>query len=269
MNLESATPAPRAAVAAARAWWLALAALALLVGLLLHGPVAQWENYHAFADTRAWLALPNAADVLSNLPFLLAGALGLRGVARCSGSWPSRNAWLLFCAALMCTSAGSSFYHWAPNNAALVFDRIPIAWACVALTSALLAEHLHPRWASASLLATAALIATGTVAYWWFTEQRGVGDLRPYLFVQMLPMLLVPLALLLRLPALEAGSTPASAWWAVLGLYAAAKATELADHAILATTGWVSGHTLKHLLAAAGAAWIVHAVIRARRHQLR
>jgi hypothetical protein len=269
MNLKSATPAPPTAVPPSRARWLALAAVALLVGLLLHGPVAQWDNYHAFADSRTWLALPNAADVLSNLPFLLAGARGVYGVSRGSGNWPSRNAWLLFCVALMCTSAGSTFYHWAPNNAALVFDRIPIAWACVALSGALLAEHVHPRWANPLLLAAAALIATGAVAYWWFTEQRGVGDLRPYLFVQILPMLLVPLALLLRLPALEAGSTPASAWWAVLGLYAAAKATELADHAILAATGWVSGHTLKHLLAAAAAAWIVHAVIRARRRQLR
>ena len=269
MSSESATPAPPAAVPAARAWWLALAAFALLVGLVLHGPIAQWENYHDFADTRAWLALPHAADVLSNLPFLLAGALGLWGVARGTDRWPSRSAWLLFCVALICTSAGSTFYHWAPNNAALVFDRIPIAWACVALSSALLAEHVHPRWASASLLAAAALIATGAVAYWWFTEQRGAGDLRPYLFVQILPMLLVPLALLLRLPALDAGSTPASAWWAVLGLYAAAKATEVADHAILAATGWVSGHTLKHLFAAAAAAWIVHAAVRARRRQLR
>jgi hypothetical protein len=244
-------------------------AFALLVGLLLRGPIAQWDNYHAFADSRTWLGVPNAADVLSNLPFLLAGALGLRGVAGWSSNWPSRNPWLLLCVALICTSAGSAFYHWAPNNTALVFDRIPIAWACVALSSALLAERLHPRWAAASLLATAILIATGAVVYWWFTEQRGVGDLRPYLFVQMLPMLLVPLALLLRLPAREAAATADSAWWAVLGLYAAAKAAEVADHAILAATGWVSGHTLKHLLAAAAAAWIVHAAIRARRLQLR
>jgi hypothetical protein len=169
----------------------------------------------------------------------------------------------LFCVAVLCTSGGSAFYHWAPNNAALVFDRIPIAWACVALTCALLAEHVHPRWAAPWVLALGAALATGAVAFWLFTEQRGLGDLRPYLFVQILPMLLVPLALFLKLPSRGATCTPASAWWAVLGLYAAAKGMELADHAVLAATGWISGHTLKHLLAAAAAAWVVRAVARA------
>jgi hypothetical protein len=36
-----------------------------------------------------------------------------------------------------------------------------------------------------------------------------------------------------------------------------AKAAELHDHELLAMCGWMSGHTLKHLLAAAGAAMLI------------
>jgi len=262
MNLGSPPPALVAAAPPSRALWLAVAAVALFAGLIWHGPVAQWPNYHAFADQRIWFGVPNAADVLSNLPFAIVGLFGLLRLAGRTNDLPSRNAWWVFCATLFFTTAGSAFYHWAPDNAALVFDRIPIAWACVALTSALLAEHVHVRWASPWVLAVGVLAGTGAAAYWWFTEQRGAGDLRPYLFVQILPILLVPLTLLLRLPALHAACTPAHAWWAVLGLYAAAKAAEVADHAVLGATGWISGHTLKHLLAAAAAGWIVAAVTR-------
>ncbi len=265
MSSKSTAPALRSAASAPRARWLGVAALALFIGLALQGPIQQWDNYHAFADTRAWLGVPHAADVLSNVLFLIVGAFGLWRLSKSALAWPSRNAWQLFCVAILCTSAGSAFYHWAPNNTALMFDRIPIAWACAALTCALLAEHVHRRWAAASVLAAGWLIATAAVVYWWATELRGLGDLRPYLYVQILPMLLVPLALLLRLPAVQPACTPAGAWWSVLGLYAAAKAMEAADHAVLAATGLISGHTLKHLLAAAAAAWIVRAVTRERR----
>ncbi|MEQ1807025.1 MAG: hypothetical protein ABL900_16730 [Burkholderiaceae bacterium] len=261
MNSKSSAPTWHRAAAPARAWSLGLAAAALLAGLALHGPVAQWDNYHAFADTRTWLGVPHAADVLSNAPFLIVGVWGWLRLSRSALDWPSRRAWQLFCAALLSTSAGSTFYHWAPDNATLAFDRIPIAWACIALTSALLAEHVDARWAELRVLALGVVLATCAVGYWWVTEQRGSGDLRPYLFVQILPMLLVPLAIVLKLPARQSACTPASAWWAVLGLYAAAKGMEVADHAVLGATGWVSGHTLKHLLAAAAAAWIVRAVV--------
>ena len=50
----------------------ALAALSLLaLGLL--DPIPQDLAYHNFADTRALFGLPNAYDVLSNIPFLLVG----------------------------------------------------------------------------------------------------------------------------------------------------------------------------------------------------
>ena len=100
--------------------------------LWAHGPIAQWADYHAFADERAWLGLPNAANVLSNLPFLAVGVWALWQLRRAPTASPSLLAWRAFALALVLTAIGSTIYHWAPSNASLVGDRLPIAWACAA-----------------------------------------------------------------------------------------------------------------------------------------
>ncbi|MEO5882153.1 MAG: hypothetical protein ABIQ06_07020 [Caldimonas sp.] len=243
--------------------WLALATIALATLLWAHGPVRQWADYHAFADDRAWFGLANAANVVSNLPFLAVGAWALRRLRRAPAASPSLAAWRVFALALMLTALGSSVYHWAPSNASLVGDRLPIAWACAVLAMAFLGERIGTHWSRLRVLVAGLAAATLSVAFWWLTEQAGQGDLRLYLFVQLLPMLLVPLGLGLGLAATTPTATPARAWWAVLGCYAAAKLFELADRPVFAVLGGLSGHTLKHLAAAAGAAWLLHAVVRA------
>lgn len=232
--------------------------LGLLVGLsalalLVHGPIAQWPSYHDFADRRALFGLPNAADVLSNLPFLLIGVWGWRRSTTLH--------WRLFAFALACTAAGSAVYHQAPDNFTLVFDRLPIAWACAVLACIFLAERADARWVRPGVLAAALLLASASVGLWWWSEVAGRSDLRAYLFVQFLPMVLVVGGLGLRMPPRHAEAVPDSAWWITLSLYAAAKAFELADHAVLQASGLISGHTLKHLAAAAAAGWIVRAAI--------
>jgi hypothetical protein len=84
--------------------------------------------------------------------------------------------------------------------------------------------------------------------YWHLTELAGRGDLRPYVLVQFLPMVLLPL-ILLRYPSRLNGT---GYLWAVLAAYALAKGAEAADESIFAFTGFISGHSVKHLLAAAG-----------------
>lgn len=262
MRSDLTATAPRPARHGARAL-LVLAAL-LALGLLLHGPIPQWASYHQFADQRDWLGLPHAADVLSNLPFALIGLWALWA----RRDEPRRDAWLAwqaFAAALVATAAGSSIYHWAPHNASLAFDRLPIAWACAALACAFLAERVDARWGSARVLAAALLAASASVALWWWSEQAGRSDLRPYLFVQFLPMLLVPAALLMRLPRRYPSGAPDVAWWGVLAGYALAKALEVADQSVFDALGLVSGHTLKHLAAAGAAGWLVAAAQRAAR----
>jgi len=262
MRLSS--PSPSSLLPASRALWLGLAALGLGAALWAHGPIAQWADYHAFADQRAWLGVPNAANVLSNLSFLAVGAWALWRLSTAGTTSPSIRAWRLFGAALVGTAVGSSVYHWAPSNATLVFDRLPIAWACAALLCAFLAERVSARWCSLRALGAALAVATLSVAVWWASDGAGQGDLRLYLYVQFLPMLLVPLGLWLRLPMTATSATPANAWWTVLACYALAKLMEMADHAVFGAIAAVSGHTLKHLLAAAGAALLLRAVVRAR-----
>ena len=236
-----------------------LAGLALLAAVVLavHGPIPQWAHYHRFADTRAWAGVPNVCNVLSNLPFALVGGWAL---------WRWRRlplvgalAWRGFAVALVLTAFGSSGYHWAPGNTSLVFDRLPIAWACAALTCGFLAQRVDARWAGVAPLVTAWGVATASVLYWWFTEQRGVGDLRPYLLVQFLPMLIVPAALGMKMAPVGSGAVVSDrAWWAVLALYGLAKLAESADAPMYAAlSGAASGHMLKHLLAAAAAAVVV------------
>src|SRR5437763_8128973 len=152
--------------------------------LVVHGPIHQFARYHDFADRRMFLGVPNAADVLSNLGFALVSVWALvhlwaaRRDGRLTAGWPG---YLLFFVALFLIGIGSGFYHWAPDNARLVWDRIPIALACAGLLAAVRAET-HPEsdaltWAS--ILAAAAVMS---VAWWHFSHRDGMGDLRPYLF---------------------------------------------------------------------------------------
>ena len=241
-------------------WLLFSLAAATAIALALHGTIPQPLDYHAFADARGWLGLPNAANVLSNLPFALIGTWGLwrlSATQRC----PARAAWRCFCAALACTGLGSAIYHWAPANASLVLDRLPIAWACAALLCAFLSERIDAAWGQASTLCGAFIAATASVAWWWLSERQGHGDLRPYLYLQFLPMLLVPAALCMKLRVQNHSGVPDGAWWAVLALYAAAKLMEFADHSVFDAIAFTSGHTVKHLLAAAAALCVVRAAV--------
>lgn len=237
---------------------LALAVL-LAAALWLHGPIAQWSDYHAFADRRAWLGIPNAADVLSNLPFALIGFWALAAFLRPGHTVTSRPAWIALGLALVATAAGSAWYHWAPSDGPLVADRIPIAWACTAIVAVLMADRGHRRFVAPGALVAGALVAAIAVGYW-----HASGDLRPYLFVQALPLLLVPVLLLAHVRPVEPGAVPDAAWWSLLGCYVAAKVAEGLDGLVLAALGVMSGHTLKHLLAALGAALLVRAAVHAR-----
>jgi hypothetical protein len=240
--------------------WLPTALLlAMAAAMLAHGPIAQLAHYHEFADTRAVLGVPNAGDVLSNVGFALVGLWGLaalwphRGSPGLARAWPG---YALFLAALVLTAFGSSFYHLAPDNARLVWDRMPIALACAGLLAAVDGEtrdSAQPRWLPAVL----ALAGVASVLWWSFTEAGGAGDLRPYLLLQAAPLVLIPLW--------QANhGTPRAERIAVgvaIALYAGAKAAELADHAIFDALGFVSGHTIKHLLSIAASAVLVASVV--------
>jgi hypothetical protein len=221
-----------------------------LAALLYHGPIAQPADYHAFADTRSLLSLPNALDVLSNVGFLLAGAWGLwslKSIPDNLASSITRPAYFAFMVALMLTALGSGYYHLAPDNARLVWDRLPIALACAALLVGGFAET-H-RQVHKFALPVMLLVAVVSVIWWAVSERLGVGDLRPYLALQAAPLILIPLWQ-------WANGKPTrdrAAFGCAVLLYVFAKLAELNDAQLHALLGLVSGHTLKHILASLAA----------------
>lgn len=231
----------------ARAIATALVALAAL-GMVVHGPIPQLEHYHEFADTRSWHGIPHAADVLSNLAFAFVAAWALpRVLDRSAPLGGARAGYIVFVVALATTAIGSSYYHWAPDDARLVWDRLPIALACAGLLAAIHARA-YPQAAHGAWLFALCAFAAASVAWWSVTA-----DLRPYLLLQAAALVVIPL----WQAAAGAPRHERIGFAAAIGLYVVAKAVELADAPILAATGFVSGHTLKHLLAAAAAALIV------------
>jgi hypothetical protein len=235
-----------------RATYLILAvAIASVVAVIVHGPIAQPSSYHAFADQRRILGVPNFWNVVSNLPFLVVGLAGLLTLARrqLPGILPAlRPAYVAFFIGTALVSLGSAYYHLAPSDSSLVWDRIPMAITFMAFVAILIGEQLGPE-AGARLLLPFMVVGLLSVGYWWFTQRRGSGDLRPYALVQFLPMALAPL-LVAMLPS---RLTRVSLLWGVFAAYALAKLLEVLDRPIFDSLRVVSGHSLKHLAAALAA----------------
>lgn len=231
-----------------------------LVAVFFVPPVAQDPAYHLFADTRTMLGIPNFWDVISNLPFLIVGAAGMLLLLKEPlGCLPElRTAYLVFFAGVFLVAGGSAYYHWNPTNQTLFWDRLPMTLGFMAFTCAVLGENISIKFAN-RLLWPLVLVGAAAVVYWYFTEQSGAGDLRPYGLVQFLPMLLLPLILLMFTSRLDSNF-----WlWSAMAAYGLAKVFEALDEPVFAVLN-ISGHTLKHLAAAVGA-WCVLEAIR-RRH---
>ena len=235
--------------------------------MIIYGPIAQTGDYHAFADRSELLGIPHAQDVLSNFGFAIVGLWGIFTL------WPERchpaieRAFLpygLFLIGLVLTACGSAYYHMAPDNARLVWDRLPIALACAGLLTAVWSETALAKGRVVIVTVLLALYSVASVLWWYITELEGRGDLRPYLLLQILPIILIPLW-----QSIYRSALPDRLWFgAALLLYIVAKFVEANDHLLLATTNnAVSGHTLKHLFAIAAVAAIVYRLTqRTQRH---
>lgn len=232
---------------------LLLAALTLITFLI--PPFDQPHDYHQWVDTRTVMGIPHFGDVLSNVGFFWVGLLGLWAIVQqrvCCILPGERLAWAVVFGGVFLTGFGSSYYHWAPDDARLMWDRLPMALGFMALISALIIERIGAR-IGLSLLPVLIVLGCASVVYWYWSTLHGAGDLRPYLLTQGGTLLFIPIILLLYPARYNRGHD----YLIALGLYTLALLAEHLDEPIMALTGVISGHNLKHLIAAFAVYWLL------------
>ena len=241
-----------------RGWLIGAISAVFVLAALLVPAIPQPLTYHAFADCRTLFGVANFFNVVSNLPFLIAGALGLLLI------WTGRVAfieareqlpYLVFFLGALLTCLGSAYYHAAPDNPRLVWDRLPMTLGFAGLVAAAVAERVNLKLGLRSLWP---LLVLGivTVLYWYGTERIGRGNLVPYGAYQTWTIVIV-VVLLLAYPARRYTHGGLLAWAAVW--YGLAKVFETFDLQVYRMLGGtLSGHTIKHVLAS----FAVFAIVR-------
>jgi len=231
-----------------RTRWIVVFTMLCIAAAVLLPAVPQPLAYHRFADQRDLLGVLNFLDVASNLGFLISGIAGLvvvfGGRAHFefrSERWP----YAVFFLGVLLTALGSGYYHLAPDNESLFWDRLPMTIAFMGLVSSLIVDRISIR-AGLALLVPMLLLGSASVIYWRATERAGVGNVLPYGILQGYSVVIVLLLAMLSPSRYTRGND----LYRVFGWYVLSKLLETFDAQVLALGGVVSGHTLKHLASA-------------------
>lgn len=240
-------------------WFIALTVLSLVAAFLLPA-VRQPLEYHDFADHRHALGIENFFDVVSNAGFLIAGLWGFviilrrrAGFASASEHWP----YSVFFLGLVLTAFGSAYYHLAPDNESLFWDRLPMTIAFMGLVSSQIVDRISVR-AGLFLLPPLLLLGAASVVYWRATERIGAGNVMPYVVVQGYAVIVLLLLTMLNPSRYTRGN---DIYW-VFVWYMLSKLLETFDTEVLALNHVISGHTLKHFAAAAAGFTVCYMLLR-------
>ena len=229
---------------------IAVITLAAILILGFQAPMVQDTSYHSFADqSKLWL-IANFWNVFSNLLFLIVGIMGVIHLTLDKNLQVLNEikiAYLLLFSGVALVALGSGYYHFSPGNESLLWDRLPMTIAFMALFTIVVGEFVSVRFAKI-MLWPAILIGIASVMYWYLGEASGQGDLRFYVLVQFLPMLLMPVIFI----CFESKYSSVAGYWLLLVAYLIAKIFETFDAEVFEWLGFISGHSIKHLVAAIG-----------------
>ncbi len=216
-----------------------------ICSLCFIGPIPEDSSYHDFSDTNRLFGITNFWNVISNIPFFIIGALGMiYTIKEMKTSSPLFWNCLIFFLGIFLTAMGSSYYHLNPTNKSLVWDRLPMTISFMAFFSIIIGDCITTT-AGKKLLLPFLSIGFLSIIYWQLTEQKGVCDLRFYALVQFLPIILIPLILLLHKSKLDIKTY----YWLILFVYVIAKVFEANDYVVFRNLHFISGHTIKHIVA--------------------
>ena len=244
-------------------WVVGGAVLAMMFAHRLRTPV-----YNVFADQVTCLGIPNFTNVASNAAFVLAGVWALVWF------WTERSRllgtrfrtrtelalYVSFFAVAILVGIGSGYYHWAPTNATLFWDRCPMTFAAAALTGAFLAERVDGK-AGVAVAVALALLLPATLVYWRLSEAAGAENLWPYIAGFYGSLGLATLVLILFPSPYTHGNQAfvAIAWFAL-----AMPFDKLLDGWVYSLGGVMGGHAVKHLLAGLAMFWLFWFMLRVR-----
>lgn len=210
-----------------------------LVVMMNLQPISQDLSYHDFADDRQFFGVPNFFNVISNIPFVLFGIMGVlycRKFRQKEADW----SWMTLFIGVTLVSFGSGYYHLTPGNDTLVWDRLPMTIGFMGFFIAILSEYVSLK-IEKQFLIPAILLGLLSVLIWQLTD-----DLRFYFWVQFFPILSIPIVLALY----KRRYTHVRYLLYALIFYLFAKLLEFYDSGIYSLSGeQFSGHSLKHIFA--------------------
>ncbi|PSV49609.1 ceramidase domain-containing protein [Photobacterium indicum] len=233
---------------------LIVIAAVLTLAAIIFSPIKQSGNFYDYADQRMFFSIPNFWNVISNLPFLYVGLKGLQLFRQRSVAIEPNIVlqYPFFFFAIMLTFFASSYYHLTPNDFTLMFDRIPITLAFIALYCIILTEFVSRdagRWLFFPMIVYGFL----SIVYWYITTlQNGRGDMSAYVLIQVIPIIHFPIILYFFCSRF----THRQYYLYALIAYVLSKWAESNDDEIYALLGGISGHSVKHVIAALGAYFI-------------
>ena len=221
--------------------YIILTAIALLsvAGIFILSPIEQDKEYHNFCDSETIFNIPNFWNVVSNIPFLV---IGLIGLYKTTTLLETKIKYIVFFLGISLVSIGSGYYHLNPNNNTLVWDRLPMTIAFMSLFSIIISEFIDLKIGLKSLFPSI-LIGLLSVVYWIVFN-----DLKIYILVQFFPVF----AIIVILSFFRSKYNLTIGYWLLLLAYIIAKIFEHFDYQTQNILKILSGHTLKHVVISIG-----------------